>query len=154
MSNFSSPVLPCLCASLRRAARATTQLYEQELRPTGLSSSQFTILQALSLMKELTQGQLARALAMDSTSLTRTLAIMSRNGWIEKQSGEDRRERRLKLSNAGEKLFRTALPCWERAQMQLKQRLSRGQANALMQLTQQVTDAAVVLTAQETGGMQ
>lgn len=152
MSNFSSPVLPCLCASLRRAARATTQLYEQELQPTGLSSSQFTILQALSLMKELTQGQMARALAMDSTSLTRTLAIMIRNGWIEKQAGEDRRERRLSLSHVGERLFRTAVPYWEKAQTQLKQRLGQGQAKALMQLTNQVTDAAAVLTAQETGG--
>jgi hypothetical protein len=32
-------------------------------------------------------------LAMDSTTLTRTLAIMSRNSWITRRYGKDRRER-------------------------------------------------------------
>src|ERR1700756_3363536 len=103
MSNSQTPMLPCMCASLRTAARAVTQLYEEEMRPTGLRSSQFTILQALSLAGDVTQGKLGELLAMDSTSLTRTLAIMSRNGWIEKRRGQDRREWRLHLSRSGDK---------------------------------------------------
>ncbi|HZD40950.1 MAG TPA: hypothetical protein VE131_09530 [Terriglobales bacterium] len=41
------PVLPCACANLRRAARAVTRLYDQELRGTGLNVTQLTLLQAL-----------------------------------------------------------------------------------------------------------
>ena len=41
------PVLDCACASLRRAARAVTQLYEAALQDTGLRATQFTLLQAL-----------------------------------------------------------------------------------------------------------
>src|SRR5438270_5043887 len=102
MKNLSSPILPCMCANVRRAARALTQRYDDALRPLGLTITQFTILQALSLAGEPTQGELGELLAMDSTTLTRTLAIMSRNGWIGKHYGADRRERRLRLTRAGD----------------------------------------------------
>src|SRR5260370_24378475 len=77
MKAASRPVLPCLCASLRRTTRTLTHLYEEALRPLGLRSSQFTILQVLSRAGEMTQGELGRMLAMDSTTLTRTLEIMT-----------------------------------------------------------------------------
>ena len=74
------PALPCMCASFRRASRALTQLYDGALHPLGLRATQFTILQALSLAGEVSQGELAQILAMDSTTLTRTLRIMGREG--------------------------------------------------------------------------
>src|SRR5882762_3786348 len=37
------PVLPCACANLRRAARAVTRMYNQELRASGLELTQFTL---------------------------------------------------------------------------------------------------------------
>jgi len=104
------PILPCMCASLRRASRALTQLYDEALRPVGLRATQFTILQALSLAGEVSQGGLAQILAMDSTTLTRTLRIMGREGWIAERRGQDRRERLLRLANAGRHQFNRALP--------------------------------------------
>src|ERR1700739_2994248 len=104
------PNLPCMCGNLRRASRTLTQLYEEALRPTGLRGTQFTILQALSIAGEVTQAQLGHILALDSTTLTRTLTIMSRHGWIAKQRGKDRREWRMRLSRAGETQFKKALP--------------------------------------------
>ena len=104
------PDLPCLCANLRRAARALTQIYEEALRPVGLRGSQFTILQTLSLAGELTQGQMAHILAMDSTTLTRTLAIMERQGWIARREGADRREWRIQLSKPGRSKVRARTP--------------------------------------------
>ena len=53
---LSIPTLPCMCANLRRASRVLTQLYEDALRPLGLRATQFTVLQALSLAGEVTQG--------------------------------------------------------------------------------------------------
>ncbi len=71
-----------MCGSFRRTARALTQMYEESLRPLGLRATQFTILQGLARAGEVSQGQLGEMLAMDSTSLTRTLAIMRRAGWV------------------------------------------------------------------------
>ena len=91
-----------MCSSFRRTSRALTQLYEEALQPLGLRVTQFTILQALALAGEVTQGQLGEMLAMDSTTLTRTLTIMRRHGWIAERRGKDRRQRWLRLAKAGE----------------------------------------------------
>jgi len=139
MSQTPLPMLPCMCGSFRRTSRALTQLYEEALRPLELRATQFTILQALSLAGEVSQGQLGEMLAMDSTSLTRTLAIMRRQGWIAERRGEDRRERRLRLANAGEVKLRRALPVWEKVQSRLRRQLGEPAWNDLFQLTYQVT---------------
>ena len=143
MTKSLLPSLPCMCASLRRASRALTQLYEEALRPTGLRATQFTILQTLSLADEVTQGKLGQILAMDSTTLTRTLSTMARHGWIAKRRGEDRREWRMRLSKAGEIQFKQALPHWEKAQTQLRRQLGDELSNNLMKLTQKVTNALI-----------
>lgn len=151
MTRFQSPTLPCMCANLRRAARAVTQFYEAEMRPTKLSSSQFTILQTLSIAGDVTQGQLGDILTMDSTSLTRTLAIMCRHGWIEKRRGTDRREWRLRLSKAGEKQLNATLPSWEKAQSLLRQQLGRSQSSELTRLTNLATNVVAEMTADKSG---
>jgi DNA-binding MarR family transcriptional regulator len=140
MSRPTIPQLPCLCGNFRRTARALSHLYEEALRPLGLRGTQFTILQALSLAGEVTQGRLGEMLAMDSTSLTRTLAIMRREGWIVERRGADRRERWLKLSGAGEKKLRGTLPVWEGVQSRLRRKFGEQSWKSLMQLTHQVTD--------------
>jgi DNA-binding MarR family transcriptional regulator len=137
------PTLPCMCASFRRASRALTQVYEDRLRPTGLRATQFTILQAFSLAGELTQRKLGQILAMDSTTLTRTLATISGRGWIEKRRGEDRREWRMRLSRAGEIQFKQALPYWEKAQAETRRKLGDELADSLMKLTQKITNALI-----------
>src|SRR5271170_342315 len=123
MSTPTLPILPCMCGSFRRTSRALTQLYEDALRPLGLRASQFSILQALSLAGEISQGQLGEMLAMDSTSLSRTLAIMIRRLWIAERRGEDRRERWLRLTGAGERKLGGALPTWEKVQSRLRGQL-------------------------------
>jgi DNA-binding MarR family transcriptional regulator len=141
MTASLTPALPCMCASLRRTSRALSQIYEDALRPVGLRATQFTLLQALSLTGEVTQGQLGEILAMDSTTLTRTLNIMNRHGWIAKRRGKDRREWRMRLSRAGEIQFKQALPHWQKAQTYVRRQLGKELSDNLMKLTQDVTNA-------------
>ena len=134
--------LPCLCASLRRSTRAVTQLYEQALRPLGLRGSQFTILQVLERAREITQGVLGELLAMDSTTLTRTLHIMLRNGWIAERPGDDRRQRWLRLTKSGRALLARATPAWEKRQSHLARKLGEKSWQALFTLTGELTSLA------------
>jgi len=91
---------------------------EKALEPTELSATQLAILQVLARAGEVTQGQLGEMLAMDSTSQTRTLAVMGKKGndWIAERRGKDRRERWLRLSKAGVRQLRRAEPMWEEVQ--------------------------------------
>jgi len=139
------PPLPCMCSSFRRTSRALTQLYEEAMRPLGLRATQFTILLVLSRTGEVSQGQLGGMLAMDSTTLTRTLRIMGRHGWIAERPGRDRRERLLRLSSGGEAQLKRALPAWEKVQARLRNQLGEQPWKNLLQLTSQVTDLAANL---------
>lgn len=136
--------LPCVCANLRRAARAVTHLYEEALRPLGLRATQFTILQVLGSTGEITQGELGELLVTDSTTLTRTLQIMCRNGWVAERPGTDRRERWLRLTKSGRAQLVRATPAWERVQSQLAQALGREPWRNLFTLTGEVASLATL----------
>ena len=114
------------------------------MRPLGLRATQMTILQVLSRTGEVSQRALGEMLAMDSTSLTRTLAVMSRHGWIAERRGQDRRERWLRLSSAGEKKLRRAEPVWEDVQSRLRHELGKQEWNQLLQMTLRVAGVATM----------
>ena len=120
MARESLPLLACACASLRRTARVVTQLYQTELQGTGLRATQFTLLQALEQLGAASQGALGRLLALDPTTLSRTLPPLERAGWIRAAAGRDRREVRWSLTPAGRRRLAGALPAWERAQERLR----------------------------------
>jgi DNA-binding MarR family transcriptional regulator len=147
--NDTLPPLACMCASFRRASRALTQHYEEALRPLGLRATQFTILQALSLTGEVSQGRLGDILALDTTTLTRTLDIMIGHGWIVKRQGKDRRERYLRLGSAGLAELKRALPYWERVQKNLRKQLGNKRWDKLLNLTNRVTAASVTAAVAE-----
>jgi DNA-binding MarR family transcriptional regulator len=129
-----------MCASFRRAARALTSFYEEALRPTGLRATQLTILQALERTGEVSQGRLGGILAMDSTSLTRTLAIMRREGWIAERRGKDLRERLLRLSRGGAAKLKRVTPVWNRVQARLRAKLGERGWKNLLRLTSRISE--------------
>ena len=131
--------LPCACANLRRAARLVTQFYEEAM-PAGITGPQFTLLQALKLAPGISQKQMGELLGMDSTTLTRTLALLRKRGWLSAQAASDRRALRLGLSRAGEREFERVLPYWQSAQKRFKQALGEGK-------WQELVDAAVGVAA-------
>ena len=141
MAVLSTPALPCLCATLRRASRTLSQRYDKAMRPLGITITHFTILQALSLTGEVLQGRLGDILAMDSTTLTRTLAIMNRHGWITARPGTDRRERWVSLSKSGEAEFNRVLPHWKTAQAQVHTQLGEKRWHNFTNLLNEVTSA-------------
>jgi DNA-binding MarR family transcriptional regulator len=134
----SLPNLPCLCATFRRTARALSQLYDDALRPLKLRTTQFTILQALSLVGDVPQGQLGEILALDSTTLTRTLAIMKRRKWIAIRRGRDGRERLLGLSKAGRDQLDRASQAWQDVQNHLSSQLGEERWGALFQQNREI----------------
>lgn len=133
--------LSCACASLRRATRAVTQLYDDELRKLGLKSTQLTVLQMLGSQGSTTQARLAELLALDSTTMSRNVKVLEGNGWIESSEGTDRRERHLRLSDTGRDLVKKAEKPWARAQEKLKAALGSADWETLLHVTDAVTRA-------------
>src|SRR5712691_7223406 len=95
--------LPCACQNLRRLSRVVTRIYDQELRSAGLEITQFGLLTALAAVGEANQKRLSAGFAMDSTTLTRTLGLLLKQGWVRARRGKDRRERLFRLTQGGKR---------------------------------------------------
>jgi DNA-binding MarR family transcriptional regulator len=107
----------CNCFAVRAAARHVSQSYDQFLAPTGLRTTQFSILARLKRKGPLTINALAEDMVMDRTTLGRNILPLQRDGLITiKQAASDRRAKELHLTKAGEKRLQAALEAWSHAQ--------------------------------------
>ena len=91
-------------------------MYEELLRPHGLRATQFSILASLSLKGPTPIGELAEVLGLERTTLTRSAALLERNGWVRSLRAEDAREHPLEVTPAGRCKLEAALPAWKAAQ--------------------------------------
>lgn len=133
---------PCLCAALRQAARAVTRIYDAELRGTGLRTTQHALLRLLERMGEVRQGDLGDMASLDETTLTRTLRLLARSGWVAIRAGADRRERLVAITEAGRLKVEQARPAWSRAQQRMRSTLPAGTWETLFAALPGVVEAA------------
>src|SRR5271165_4195425 len=111
----------CNCLAVRQAARHITQFYDQFLAPSGLRTTQFSILGRLRRLGSMTINALAADLVMDRTTLGRNILPLERDGLIAVVKGSrDRRSKELRLTEAGEARFRAAVKSWAQAQTQFE----------------------------------
>lgn len=143
MTRAAAPLSPCVCNTLRMATRVVTQLYDDVLRPSGLRVTQFSMLAAIARLEEANLRQLEEALAIDQTTLTRSLGLLERDGLTERAAHPDRRIKAMRLTARGRAVLRTARPLWSRAQeMVLRELGSKGWADARRRLAH-LRDVAV-----------
>src|SRR5881296_1607673 len=107
---------PCVCNTLRMVTRVVTQLYDDCLRPSGLRVTQFSILAAIARLGEASLKQLEDELAIDQTTLTRSLSLLESGGVIERASHLDRRIKAMRLTSKGRRAVEVARPLWAQAQ--------------------------------------
>lgn len=119
----AEPLPPCLCESLRRAARTVTRMYDEALRPAHLRTTQFSLLGYLSRTSDVRVCDLAAALQLDDTTLPRNLRPLDKRGLVEVRQGSDWREKRVSITAAGRKILAGAAPLWIAAQERLKSRV-------------------------------
>jgi DNA-binding MarR family transcriptional regulator len=141
--NPSQSGVSCLCLALRQASRAVSRLYDEELRGVGLRTTQYSVLQLLRRCGEVRQRDLAGLTLHDETSLTRGLRPLVDAGWVAARTGEDRREKWLRITADGVAKLEKARPAWERAQARIQTLLPEGAWRGLMEVLPQVARLTV-----------
>jgi len=141
-SDSHSFATPCLCAALRQASRAVTRIYDDELRATGLRTTQHFVLRLLGRVGEVRKGDLGEMASLDETTLTRSLRPLEKSGWITIRAGSDRREKLVAITDAGRELVEQARPAWARAQQRMRRILPEGIWDTLFAALPDVTKAA------------
>ncbi len=110
------PLSPCVCSTLRMVSRAVTQLYDDILRPSGLRVTQFSILATVARRGETNLRHLEHALAIDQTTLTRSVNLLERDRMIERVPNPDGRVKAMRLTGKGKRRLDVARPLWTQAQ--------------------------------------
>ncbi|HUG34782.1 MAG TPA: MarR family winged helix-turn-helix transcriptional regulator [Anaerolineales bacterium] len=129
---FARRQVPCVGFNVRRATRLVTQYYDKILAPSGLRSTQYSLLNVLSLVNNLRMNDLALILAMDRTTLTRNLRPLIKQGLIKVSTGSDRRTRLILLTTKGRDVMIKATPYWERAQAHITNHLGASNWDKVM----------------------
>ena len=132
----------CACRNVRQAARAVTGLYDRILAPTGLRTTQVTLLVALEKAGPVPFTRLAGVLGMDRTTLTRNLEPLRRAGLLTLRPGQDRRVRLAAITDKGRKAVVGAIPLWEQAQRRITDGLGRGRWDVVRRDLKQLTALA------------
>jgi len=115
----------CACMNLRKTARLIAQFYDRRLQPSGLRTTQFTLLVTLGCHAPVSVTNLAEHLGMDRTTLTRNLRLLGREGLIHEQKGEDARVRMLCLTKKAQALITKTRPFWEKAQSEFLEKFGK-----------------------------
>ena len=129
----------CNCYAVRAAARHVTQAYDAFLAPSGLRTTQFSILAKLKRKGPLTINALAEEMVMDRTTLGRNILPLERDGLIRIQpSASDRRAKELHLTGTGESRLQAALKGWSAAQARFESAYGAKRARELRGLLRAV----------------
>ena len=132
----------CVCANLRRATRAITNLYDAALASSGLKITQFSLLRAVGRNEPVAITALAEEMALDRTTLARNLAPLQRDQLVELTPGSDQRVTEVRLTKAGRDAIAKALPLWKKTQADVARLLSRGRLEQMREMADEVSLAA------------
>lgn len=114
----------CLVLNARMAARAVTRAADRLFRPHGVSAAQFSILVRLREQPSLSVTEMAQALAMDRTTLSRNLDLLSRKGLVTDAAAEGP-ARCCVLTDTGRSRVAELIPIWRQAHAELRQNLQQ-----------------------------
>jgi len=121
----------CTNFKLRQLTRRVTQHYDRVVAASGLKTTQYSLLSQMEHLGPARPSDLAAAMAMDNSTLTRNLQPLVASGWAEIGPGEDGRSRRVAITARGRAKRLEAQREWKRAQLALNERLGAGRVAAL-----------------------
>jgi DNA-binding MarR family transcriptional regulator len=127
----------CTNMKLRQLMRRVTQHYDAEVGKTGLKGTQYSLLSHVFKLGPLRPGDLARAMKVDASTLTRNLKPLVAAGWLTLEAGSDGRSRLVSITDSGREKRSEAQRRWRVAQEGINQILGVEQVLALHALIDQ-----------------
>ena len=131
MGNVETKPQGCTNFKLRQLVRRVSQLYDAEVGKAGLKTTQYSLLSHVLRLGPIRPGDLAAAMTMDASTLTRNLKPMLAAGWLQMSAGDDGRSRLVHITDAGRDKRAEAQRHWKAAQEGLNQMLGVERVHAL-----------------------
>ena len=106
----------CLATRVRQLSRIITRVYDDALRPLGITASQFTLLTQLAQQDGITAVEIGGTLDIEKSTLSRNLKRLLALGHLTMDPPAGRRGRGLHLTPKGSDVIQRAYPVWREAQ--------------------------------------
>ena len=114
----------CLAVRVRMLNRTITAIYDEALRPLGLTTGQLNILVIVTKRGPMSPGDVAWRFNMEKSTVSRNVQRMRKNGWLTvTESGSGR--------NQEQTLLEKSVPVGEEAQTRARAVLGRGGAASI-----------------------
>lgn len=121
----------CYCTNLRRSANAISDFYDEELKETGLTISQYYLLINLKRLKSANTTYWAEFVGLDRSTMVRNIKVLQSRRFIEPTEGHGKT---FKLSKTGEKALEAAIPIWNMAQKKIEMFLGQDDSKAILRI--------------------
>jgi DNA-binding MarR family transcriptional regulator len=106
----------CLATRVRQLSRIVTRVYDDAMRPLGITASQYTLLAQLASRDGITAVEIGHELDIEKSTLSRNLKRLLALGHIIMDPPAGRRGRGLHLTPKGQVVLKDAFPIWQNAQ--------------------------------------
>jgi DNA-binding MarR family transcriptional regulator len=113
----------CTNFKLRQLTRLVSQHYDAEMSKIGLKTTQYSLLSHVAKLSPIRPGELAQAMTMDASTLTRNLKPLVDAGWVTLAAGSDARSRTVMITQTGRAKREEAQRHWKVAQNRINQLL-------------------------------
>ena len=106
----------CIATRVRQLSRIVTRVYDDAMRPLGITMSQFTLLTQLAQQDGITAVEIGTDLDIEKSTLSRNLKRLLALGHLTMDPPAGRRGRGLHLTSKGQDVIQRAYPVWKEAQ--------------------------------------
>jgi DNA-binding MarR family transcriptional regulator len=131
----------CTNLKLRRLMRRVAQRYDAEVRQVGLKGTQYSLLSYVIKLGPIRPIDLAQAMNVDASTLSRNLRPLIAAGWLTQEAGADARSRLVQATDAGREKRAEAQRRWRVAQEGLNAALGPQRVIALHALIDEAMQA-------------
>ena len=121
----------CLGLRVRLLMREVTRVYEEALRPLGVTLPQLNLLAAIAWLEPTTSAKLCDRIKLDPSTASRAIPLMREHGWVAAGST-------VKLTVKGRRLLERVWEPWERAQTEVVGLLGEADAAELTEITERL----------------
>jgi len=134
----------CLATRVRQLSRIITRVYDDAMRPIGITASQYTLLAQLASRDSITAVEIGHVLDIEKSTLSRNLKRLLALGHIIMDPPAGRRGRGLHLTVKGQAVLKEAFPIWQDAQKRAVSVMGAESRNVLDSLLGQAEKLAPV----------
>ncbi|URI06071.1 MarR family winged helix-turn-helix transcriptional regulator [Aquincola tertiaricarbonis] len=125
----------CTHMKVRQISRLVGRYYDEAHgNATGLKSTQYALLSFVLKLGPLRPGDLAQAMRLDASTLSRNLQPLVAQGWVRLQPGDDARSRLVEITDTGRAVREQSQRAWKKAQLKVNAVLGPERVVALHEL--------------------